>query len=114
MEYIIFHSFFLFVASFVPVTPMKIGNKTNLEDTSGHTNVNLFWTSSSGWQYTSINKIHICSWDNSVCKQRIYTIFSNYYVLKNKVNQLFIDIKSKGRIKDCSSKKEKKPCIGSF
>ena len=99
MEYIMFHSFFLFLTIFVPVTPMKIGIKTILKNISGHTNMNLFWTSTGGWQYMSNNRIHICSWDNSICKERNCTIFSNYYELENKVNQLFIDTKVKIELK---------------
>ena len=109
-----FHSFFLFLTIFVPVTPMKIGIKTILKYILGDTNINLFRTSTGGWRYMANNRIHICSWDISICKERNCTIFSNYYELENKMNQLFIDIKSKSRIKDCSSKREKKPCIWNF
>ena len=94
-----FHSFFLFLTIFVPVTPMKIGIKTILKYILGDTNINLFRTSTGGWRYMANNRIHICSWDISICKERNCTIFSNYYELENKVNQLFIDTKVKIELK---------------
>lgn len=107
-----FHSFTIIVANVVAVASMKNGIKTILKDTSVHTGISLFWAISGGWTISN-NRISICSWGDSRYQRKNSTIVSSSYDLKN-VNQLFVEVKSESRIKDCSSNTRKKACTKSF
>ena len=114
MEHVMFHSFILLIAYVVAVASMKNGIKTILKDTSGHTGINFYWnwTTPDGW-HISNNRIVICSWIYPRYKGKNCTIISSSYDMKN-VNQLFVEVDSESRIRDCSSNTEKKSCTESF
>ena len=112
MEYIMFQSFIILAAYVSAVASMKNGIKMILKDTSGHTGINLYWTTSGGWDISN-NRISICCWDDPRSKGKTYTIVSSSYDLEN-VKQLFVEVHSESRIKDCSNNTDKKSCTESF